>query len=299
MSFRRQTATRRRTPGDDVAKTLAKGFELLRAFRPGEQYLGNKEFAERTGLSKSTVSRLTGVLLHLGYLRYSPRLGQYALGIALLSLSHPMLTGLSIRHIARPYMRELADSIGGQVSLGMRDGPNIVYIETSRSSDHVLTVPEIGAAIPILASAIGRAYLAALPPARATQFCIDLRNEDPAAWKIYKGSVERAFEDFQDLGFTRAFGDIRPEIRSCGVPLRTRIDNEILVMNCGVPTRGLKKNQLESEIGPMLVAAATSIDIACGASWFRTKSVRRGAENVEPGESDVAGSFVESMEVFQ
>lgn len=57
---------------NETARTLSKGFELLRSFRPGEQYLGNKELAERTGLSKPTVSRLTGVLVQLGYLRYCP-----------------------------------------------------------------------------------------------------------------------------------------------------------------------------------------------------------------------------------
>src|ERR1700751_4398706 len=95
MSFKRPI--RDQEPREnDAARTLSKGFEIRRAFRPGESYLGNKELAERTGLSKSTVSRLTGVLIQLGYLRYSPELGRYALGVALLSLAHPMLTGLGI-----------------------------------------------------------------------------------------------------------------------------------------------------------------------------------------------------------
>lgn len=48
---------------------LARGLDLLRAFRPGETMLGNRDFAERTGLPKATVNRLAYTLTVLGYLR--------------------------------------------------------------------------------------------------------------------------------------------------------------------------------------------------------------------------------------
>ncbi|MFX4601082.1 helix-turn-helix domain-containing protein, partial [Acinetobacter baumannii] len=49
---------------------LARGLELLRAFRRNESMLGNLELAQRTGLPKPTVSRLTYTLAKLGYLAY-------------------------------------------------------------------------------------------------------------------------------------------------------------------------------------------------------------------------------------
>ena len=54
---------------------LARGLELLRAFRPGDTLLGNQEFVRRTGFPKATVSRLAGTLVSLGYLRYDEALG--------------------------------------------------------------------------------------------------------------------------------------------------------------------------------------------------------------------------------
>ncbi|MBM3603791.1 MAG: helix-turn-helix domain-containing protein, partial [Alphaproteobacteria bacterium] len=55
------------------ATTLARGLSVLRAFRVGDDGLSNAEIAQRTGLPKSTVSRLTFTLGHLGYLVQSPR----------------------------------------------------------------------------------------------------------------------------------------------------------------------------------------------------------------------------------
>ena len=50
---------------------LARGLEVLRVFTPTEGLLGNGEIAERTGLPKPTVSRLTYTLTKLGYLATS------------------------------------------------------------------------------------------------------------------------------------------------------------------------------------------------------------------------------------
>lgn len=247
-----------------VAPSIHKAFAILRAFRPDEQYLGNKEIGERTQLSPSTVSRITSDLVRLGYLRYSSKLGQYSLGIALLSLAYPFLSGVSLRHVARPYMERLGNAIGGQVSLGMRHRSDIIYIESSRSVQHILSSPEIGAAIPIFASAIGRAYLTALRPVIQKAVIEELKQFDPQGWERFGSKVRQAQDDFKRLGFTRSLGDIRKEIRSCGIALRVRVDDEIVVMNCGVPAYQLKRGQLEREIGPQLVTTARSIESALG-----------------------------------
>jgi DNA-binding NarL/FixJ family response regulator len=47
-------------------RSLERGMDVLRAFRPGLETLGNGEIAERTGLSPSTVSRLTQTLVDSG-----------------------------------------------------------------------------------------------------------------------------------------------------------------------------------------------------------------------------------------
>ena len=47
-------------------RSLERGVEILRAFRPGSTLLGNGELAERTQLSPATVSRLTQTLVGAG-----------------------------------------------------------------------------------------------------------------------------------------------------------------------------------------------------------------------------------------
>ena len=52
------------------AYTLAKGLEVLRAFDAVTPALGNREIAQRTGIGRPTVVRLTRTLAILGYLNY-------------------------------------------------------------------------------------------------------------------------------------------------------------------------------------------------------------------------------------
>src|SRR5258706_783936 len=101
------------------APTLARGLEVLRCCTPVEPMLGNKEISVRTGLPKPTVSRLTYTLTKLGYLRHNMRMGKYQLGSAVLSIGYPLLASMSIRQIARPFMKELADYANGSVNIGV------------------------------------------------------------------------------------------------------------------------------------------------------------------------------------
>ena len=154
--------------GDDptdrqFARTLANGIDLLLAYRPGETLLGNRDFVQRTGLSKSTVARLTHTLSVLGYLRHEAEQGKYRLGAPVLAPGYPLLASMQIRQVARPLMKALADEVGGAVSLGIRDRTQMIYVETARSTDNLVVPPDIGAALPMLTTAIGRAWLCRVP----------------------------------------------------------------------------------------------------------------------------------------
>ena len=75
---------------------LARGLAVLAAFRGGEPQLSNQDLASRTGLPKSTVSRLTYTLTQLGYLDQDPASGRYQLGLAVLELSAATLASFAL-----------------------------------------------------------------------------------------------------------------------------------------------------------------------------------------------------------
>lgn len=238
------------------ATTLARGLEILRCFTPEGTTLGNKDLAERTGLAKPTVSRLTYTLSHLGYLKADHVSSKYRLGPAVLAIGYPLLASMAIRQIARPAMKELADYAGGSVSMGVRDRINIVYVETSRSSrsSSTMQVSEIGLSHPIAATAIGRAYLAACAPTERDAIVNEIRVYAPQIWERHKDKVRQSLTDYERHGFCMSWGDLRRDFYAVGVPLRPFGGDEIVVFNCVIQAFVMKPAQIRAEIGPRLSA---------------------------------------------
>ena len=117
-----RTLHRARESGDRLfVAALARGLAILRCFRSGDRYLGNKEIARRTGLAKPTVSRLTYTLKRIGFLTHSKSREEYALGAGVLALGHAYLAALNMRELARPLMQEMADFAQATICLGEND----------------------------------------------------------------------------------------------------------------------------------------------------------------------------------
>ncbi len=246
------------------ATTLARGLEVLRCFTPLEPMLGNKEISVRTGLPKPTVSRLTYTLTKLGYLKHNMRLGKYQLGSAVLSIGYPLLASMSLRQVARPFMKELADYCNGSVSMGIRDRLSMVYVESSRSGNGIATLPDIGTAVPIAQATIGRAFLAACTAPEREAVLNQMKVKEPDNLKKYRTQIDKSLEDIRSRGFCVSAGELRREVYAVGVPMRRTVDGEIVAFNCGVPSFMLKKGQLEEEIGPRLVQMVRNIEAALG-----------------------------------
>ena len=243
------------------ATTLARGLEILRCFTPERPVLGNKDLVQRTGLPKATVSRFTYTLVRLGYLRAAPYQQKYQLGSAVLSLGFPLLATMYVRQLARPHMSELATELGVSVAMGVRERLNIVYVETSRSQD-IFAPPytEIGFTHPIAETSIGRAYLAASSPEERRTLLNEIRVKEPEQWARNSASIDGAMKDYLRLGFCMSFDCFRPNIYGVAVPLRRPVEGELIVLNCAVYADRISPEEVESRIGPRLLALGRRIE---------------------------------------
>ncbi|MGE0313819.1 MAG: IclR family transcriptional regulator [Lautropia sp.] len=274
----RQRAAEVSDPG--FSTTLARGLALLAAFRPGDGSLSNAELGARTGLTRPTVSRLASTLIRLGYLRRGER-ERYALSVRTVRLAYPLLSHLRVRQLAQPLMREVAESLRATVSLGMLDGTDVVYVETSRASEVARFVPDIGAALPLARTAIGRALLSMLDAPLRAQALASIRAHDPALWTRYGAATTTGIAQCERVGYCASHGDFQPEIHAVAAPLFTSNDGDRFAINCGIALHRLKPGQLDDEIGPRIVALAASIrsllpgrDLPAGAP-ARTPTTRR------------------------
>lgn len=248
---------------------LARGLQVLRSFRASERHLGNQEFAARTGLPKPTISRLTHTLTELGYLQYSPSLGKYSLGAAVLSLSYPYLAGLDVRNVARPLMQELAEYAQGTVSLGARDGDqHMIFLEICQGSQMFRMHMAVGQRVPHGTTAMGRAYLAALPAAARKEIIEQYREQTPKKeWPKIRAGIEQAVKDYAAHGFCLSLGEWKEAVWAVGTIMVSNDGAHVLAFNVSGPVFDMSRERLITDIGPRLTALRDQVLAATGGNF--------------------------------
>ena len=241
---------------------LARGLELLRAFRPGETLLGNRNFVDRTGLPKATVNRLAYTLTTLGYLRFDESAGKYALDTGVLSLGFALLAGADALELARPHMRVLAREIGAAVSLGCRDGLDMIYLETIRSETALTLGLAPGSRLSMLTSSMGRAYLAVQEPDQRAALLEELgaaavKNGEDGA-RLVKAAQE-AIDDYARDGCCYSFRDWHADVNAIAAPLRDVRNGRWLVLSSSGPASSMDETYFRNIVGPKLRALAARL----------------------------------------
>jgi len=242
---------------------LARGLDVLSAFRSRDRMLGNQELARRCGLPKSTISRLTYTLTKQGYLEHtddgSGNSG-YRLGSAVLALGSAMLARMDVRQTARPLMQELADRSQSMVSLGMRDRLSMIYVENCRSESALTLSLDVGSRIPLASTAMGRAYLALCSESQRAALMDRIRDRDPEAWPKVNERIERALREYRELGCCTSFGEWQKEVNAIAIAFHPPGGRSVMAINCGGPGFNLSREFLLEEVRPQLLALARRLE---------------------------------------
>jgi len=262
---------------------LSRGLDVLRAFQPNDGLLGNQEIAARTNLPKPTVSRLTYTLTKLGYLTPVPRFEKYQLAPSAMALGYAALANLGVRHLSEPFREQLMRETGGAVAIGGRDRHSMIYFGQSRAG--VVNVQlDVGSRIPIATTAMGRAYLWALPDDERTALLRELREHYGSRWARMRDGIERAGEAVAKYGFAISAGEWQDDVHAVGVALKLNDGTGPYAFNCGAPAFRFAEDRLRNDIGPRLVAMVRNIEAALGGAMLQsTQSKKEPSKKAKSG----------------
>lgn len=255
-------ATEARAP--DTVSALERGIAVLRCFNEERRAITPTELARLTGIPRPTVTRLAGTLVAQGLLKQDPQTERYALAAGVVSLARVFLAGLDVRAVARPLMQALAEETGGSVYLAVRDGLEMVLVEACRPrSSMISTRLDVGSRAPMANSALGRAYLGALPAKERDALVETLRLARGTDWAYLAPGLRAALWDMQQHGYCLSAGEFHREINSVSVPLAGP-DGELMALNCGGAAYGFTETRLREEVAPLLLQMATTLAAEIG-----------------------------------
>jgi DNA-binding IclR family transcriptional regulator len=176
-----------------------------------------------------------------------------------------MLAKMDVRRLARGGMQELAEFSQGMVSLGMHDKFSMIYVENCRSQSALTLSLDVGSRIPLASTAMGRAYLAALPEAERQHWLQAIQQADPAAWARTEDGILSALGEHRDLGCCTSFGDWQKDVNAIAVAFHPGNGMAPMAINCGGPAFQLAPDFLLQEVRPRLLELVMGLRSALGA----------------------------------
>lgn len=122
-----ELAPRATAGGEGELRSVSIAVGVLDCFTTAQE-LGPTQIARRTGIAKSTASRMLSALAVGGMLERTPA-GRYRLSLRLFHYGQLAVDRLPLRAVARPVLVGLHESLREIVQLGLPVGGHVVYVD--------------------------------------------------------------------------------------------------------------------------------------------------------------------------
>src|SRR6058998_2387845 len=155
--------TNRRTSRAPGIQSIDRAARILKTLASGPRRLGVTELATRLELAVPTVHGLLQTLQAHGFVEQDRDSGKYQLGAGLLQLGNSYLDLNELRGRSIVHAERLASRAQAAVRVGVMHGPVVVVVHHVFRPDAAFQVLEVGAQLPVHASALGKAILAYAP----------------------------------------------------------------------------------------------------------------------------------------
>jgi len=142
-----------------TVQVIERMFTLIDILASREEAMSLKEISEKAGLHASTTHRILNDLA-TGRFVDRPQSGTYRLGMRLLELGNLVKSRLNVRDAAIGPMNELHRVTQQPISLSMRQGDEIVYVERAFSErSGMQVIRAIGGRAPLHLTSVGKLFL--------------------------------------------------------------------------------------------------------------------------------------------
>lgn len=147
------------SPGS--VQSIERAIMLLEAISTEES--GNRltDLANRTGLAPSTVHRILTTLESRQFIRFSAADHKWCIGWRAFTIGSVFVRRRGLASLASPHLRQLRDRTRENVNLGLVEDGEIVFVDRAESREIARSVAPVGGRVPMTASAMGKAVLAA------------------------------------------------------------------------------------------------------------------------------------------
>jgi IclR family pca regulon transcriptional regulator len=244
--------------GPDFIEALARGLEVITAFRPGREVMTLAEVATAANLARPTARRILLTLEELGYVRADGR--GYSLTPRVLDLGVAYVRSKGLWDVARPHLERLVARTNESCSIAQLDGSDIVYVARVAVPKIVGLTVQIGTRFPALPTSLGKVQLAALPPEELEAVLAEpTRSGLVARWQPEQAERDAELREVRARGWALTDEQLALGIRSVAAPLRDGAGRVIAGVNVNCHAAETPVERLLDHHLPLLLQAAGDI----------------------------------------
>ena len=241
---------------------LMRGLEVLRCLNE-QGPVAVAQLHAHTGIAKPTIVRILETLAHTGYVQRCDDGRKYTVTAKVLALANGYDAQAQLLAVAAPILDAQRQIVGWPIELGVFDNDAMVILNTSRKAGVLAINRKPGSRVPVLRTALGRAYLAALaPPALQERLhsLADLPGPDfdPARKKTELAAI---LATARERGYAVADTETLSNGRALGCAI-LHGHEPIASVNIVVHTSAMSRAELEQRFGGVIQAIATEISNA-------------------------------------
>lgn len=247
----------------ESVRAFERGLRVIRCFGSAGPRLTLADVARATDLNRATARRLLMTLEEVGYVR---RVGdRFALTPRVLDLGYAYLSSFAVPELALPYLEQLSEEVGEASSVGVLDGPDVVYVARVPTNRVMRVSIGLGTRFPAYRTSLGRALLAALPADEVAAIWEESDRRDPAPRTVTDLSALQArLAEVRSRGYALVDQELEIGVRSIAAPLTDACDSTVAAINISTHVSRTSKSELRQRFVPALLRTAAEINHALG-----------------------------------
>lgn len=221
---------------EPLNRALSRGLDILTLLSRHPNGLELHQIARSLSLPKSSCSLLLRTLLEKKFLRYGADTARYRLTTRLFEIGSTAVRESTVESLLSRRMRQVAQASQETVHCGLWDGTDVVYIDKAESTQSVRMTSHIGLRMPLFATAMGRAILAALPVAQAEALLEETKLSPLTPHtRTDRGWLREEIEKVRGQGYATEFEETNLSVCCVGVAVRTRQGVPEYAMSISMP----------------------------------------------------------------
>ncbi len=156
--------------GKSGIQVIARAAAIVRVLKESNTGLSLGQIADRVGLPRSTVQRITGALMAERFIANDPQGRGLRLGPEFTALAGAAQFNI-VEH-CRLFLTELTQKTGETADLSVMRGLGMTFLDQVPGTHRLTTVSKVDEVFPLTTTANGRACLAELPQDEATRLIV-------------------------------------------------------------------------------------------------------------------------------